>query len=133
MKLTSVAFLAVILMRDEMTAVFIVLFHLMAPIHVFHILFVLNFLFVNNMMVIILMQGYIHLTLSQIQAERKAGSTCLCAYHSQYHYRQSGHFNELLFHRFVSFYLFVVAGLGVALCLHGHRGKTFCSNKVLFL
>ena len=98
MKLTAVAFLAVILMRDEMTAVFIVLFHLMAPIHVFHILFVLNFLFVNNMMVIILMQGYIHLTLSQIQAERKAGSTCLCAYHSQYHYRQSGHFNELLFH-----------------------------------
>ena len=42
-----------------------------------------------------LMNGF---DIDQIQAEGYPCGACLCAYHTQYHHRQSGHFNELLFH-----------------------------------
>ena len=108
----------IILTDYNVLLLFIELLHIVAMIEMFHLLAVYNLLLVVNMVVAaaVILYGDVHLAIDQIQAEGYPCGACLCAYHTQYHHRQSGHFNELLFHNRV-FYLFVVAGLGVALCL----------------
>lgn len=103
-------------MNDKLVPV-IVLLQLVASVVMFHLFAVHYLLLVVNMVVAaaVILYGDVHLAIDQIQAEGYTCGTCLCADHTQYHHRQSGHFNELLFHNRV-FYLFVVAGLGVALC-----------------
>ena len=103
-------------MNDKLVLV-IVLLHIVAAVVMFHLFAVYNLLLVVNMVVAaaVILYGDVHLAIDQIQAEGYPCGACLCAYHTQYHHRQSGHFNELLFHNRV-FYLFVVAGLAVALC-----------------
>lgn len=107
----------IILTDYNVLLLFIELLHIVAMIVMFHLLAVYNLLLVVNMVVVaVVLHCDVHLAIYQIQAEGYPCGACLCAYHTQYHHCQSSHFNELLFHNRV-FYLFVVAGLGVALCL----------------
>lgn len=130
--LTASILAAIIPVNNGTLALVVVFLHLVAMVMTFH-LFAVHYLLVINMMVAaVILHSDVHLAIYQIQAEGYTCRTCLCADHSQYHYRQSGHLNELLLHNRV-FYLFVVAGLGVALCLYRHRQKQIRSIKVIFL
>lgn len=108
----------IILTDYNVLLLFIELLHIVAMVEMFYLFVVYNLLLVINMVVAaaVILYGDVHLAIDQIQAEGYPCGACLCAYHTQYHHCQSSHFNELLFHNRV-FYLFVVAGLGVALCL----------------
>ena len=129
--------MVVLLTGGNVAAIVTVAVVLMAAVVLVHIMLLHYFLF-HNLLVGIMVAAVIilydmYLAICQVEVHGYACGASLCADHTQYHHGQSGHLHELFFHCSVSFYLFVVSGLGVALCSSRHRSIKFCSKKVLFL
>lgn len=129
--------MAIIFANGNVAAIVTMTIVLMAEIMLVQVM-LLHYLLFGNLLMGVMMTAVVilynmNLTICQVETHGYARGACLCADHTQYHHGQSGHLHELFFHCSVSFYLFVVAGLGVALCLCRHRSMIFCSKKVLFL